>query len=258
MQGAEWFYLSMDQQFGPVEWAELRRLVEGGTVTRDTLVRRGTDGDWMLAEDVRGLVPLPPPSPPPLPHGRPPTLPPSSPPALASASDRPATYALYQRRNLGSISRVYDRIGGWLILPAIGLVISPIGLAIGVATYLWPAFESEFWSRLTTPGSPHYHPLIAPLFVFELAGNILFFIWVLALALLFFQRWAATPTVFIAYLVARLVFVVADAVFAYQIPLMAQQAQGALVGGLAVWIVACVIWVPYFLLSKRVKGTFLR
>jgi len=54
---AEWFYQIMGEQFGPIEPAELRRLAVGGTVSRDTLIRKGADGRWMLAEDVLGVFP---------------------------------------------------------------------------------------------------------------------------------------------------------------------------------------------------------
>jgi hypothetical protein len=52
---AEWYYQIMGQQLGPILSAELRRLADTGTVTPDTLVRKGADGRWVCAEKVQGL-----------------------------------------------------------------------------------------------------------------------------------------------------------------------------------------------------------
>jgi S1-C subfamily serine protease len=52
---AQWFYQIMGEQFGPVEPEELRRLAAGGVIGPGTLVRQGGDGQWILAEYLRGL-----------------------------------------------------------------------------------------------------------------------------------------------------------------------------------------------------------
>jgi S1-C subfamily serine protease len=67
---AQWFYQNSEGQLsGPVDLAELRRLVETGIVKSNTLVREGASGDWVLAEHVRGRFQhITPPVPPPLPN----------------------------------------------------------------------------------------------------------------------------------------------------------------------------------------------
>ena len=52
---AEWFYLVLDEEFGPVSSAELKALAADGDVASDTLVRKGPEGKWVLAGKVRGL-----------------------------------------------------------------------------------------------------------------------------------------------------------------------------------------------------------
>lgn len=49
------YYQVMGEIFGPVSPAEMRRLAAEGVITRDTLVRKGEDGEWVLADRVRGL-----------------------------------------------------------------------------------------------------------------------------------------------------------------------------------------------------------
>ena len=70
----------------------------------------------------------------------------------------------------------YQKIGGWLILCAIGLVLYPVQTLVSLFTELMPALSSEHWSAVTSPASSAYHPLLAPLVVAELVGNLLFFI----------------------------------------------------------------------------------
>ena len=65
----------------------------------------------------------------------------------------------------------YERIGGWLILLGIGLVISPFKVGVTMVKDLWPAFTNGHLELLTTPGSHAYHPLWAPLLIFEVVGN---------------------------------------------------------------------------------------
>ena len=53
--GAEWYCQIMGDVFGPVPPSELKRLAQATRITPDTLVRKGADGDWLLAERVQGL-----------------------------------------------------------------------------------------------------------------------------------------------------------------------------------------------------------
>jgi hypothetical protein len=64
---SQWFYKFVDEQIGPLSSAELRNLVQRGTVKQDTLVRQTPDGVWVPAERVRGLLTVSNPTPPPIP-----------------------------------------------------------------------------------------------------------------------------------------------------------------------------------------------
>lgn len=43
-------------------------------------------------------------------------------------------------------------LGGWLILPAIGLFFYPIRIAASFYTDFLPIFQEGYWEVLTTPG----------------------------------------------------------------------------------------------------------
>ncbi|MDH5682562.1 MAG: DUF2569 family protein, partial [Spirochaetota bacterium] len=76
-------------------------------------------------------------------------------------------------------------LGGWLILPIIGLFLAPFRTGHFIITTLAPIFRASEWSSLTTPGNPKYYYLWAPLIIFELLGNIIIIFF--AVTLIFFM-----------------------------------------------------------------------
>jgi len=160
------------------------------------------------------------------------------------------------QKNGDAAQKQYDKIGGWLILVVIGLILAPIRLLVVLFKDLLPALSADTWSRLTTPGTEAYHPLWAPLLFFEILGNCLFILFPIIVAVFFFQKRRFVPRLIIVLLLANLVFVAIDYFAADLIPFVAaQEDMGSLVEFIRV-LIACTIWVPYFLVSKRAKGTF--
>ena len=149
-------------------------------------------------------------------------------------------------------------LGGWLILPAIGLFLTPIRILIYLTGDLLPIFQDGSWEALTTPGSEVYHHLWAPLIVFEVAGNLFFVLFAVALLFLFFSKSHRFPVLMIAYLVSNLAFILLDYAFFEFIPFLAGSYDAEVVKEIARGVVGAAIWVPYFLVSKRVKNTFVK
>jgi hypothetical protein len=147
-------------------------------------------------------------------------------------------------------------IRGWLILVAIGVLVNPIRL---LATY-FPIYARLFtdgsWQALTTVGSEAYNPLWSPL----LMGEIIFNSGMVAvsayLIYLFFSKHYLFPRFYIGIVAVSLVFIPLDAWLVSLVlpnePMFdlgtAKEFAKTLFGGL--------IWVPYMLISKRVKATF--
>jgi hypothetical protein len=160
------------------------------------------------------------------------------------------------RKSADASERQYDKIGGWLLIVAIGLILAPIRLMVVLFKDLLPSLSTDAWSRLTTPGTEAYHPLWAPLLLFEIIGNCVFILFPIIIAVFFFQKRRFVPQLIIVLLLANLVFVAIDYFVSDLIPFVAAQEDiGSLVELIRV-LIACAIWVPYFLVSKRVKGTF--
>ena len=53
---SEWFVRAGNQAEGPFSPSHLKQLAQQGRVTSATKVRRGTDGQWILAGQVQGLI----------------------------------------------------------------------------------------------------------------------------------------------------------------------------------------------------------
>ncbi len=147
-------------------------------------------------------------------------------------------------------------IGGWLILPIIGLIITSV---YGIFTFirdLLPVFKEGLWPALTTPGSAAYHPLWAPALIFELVMGVALIALPIVLLMIMKNKSRRLPKLMVAWYVGVLLAQIIDVVLLSQIPAVANQPDGGDFKDLARAAVVCAIWVPYFLISKRVKNTF--
>jgi hypothetical protein len=136
-------------------------------------------------------------------------------------------------------------IGGWLILPAIGIVVAPIWFAMNVFDY-FPGFE------LLEPGT-----LVHAMTMVEILGLIGFAILGTLTAVQFFTYKRSAPRLYRTFMVGQLLFLVGE-YWAAAILLgrpMFDASSGFAIGK---WLVACLIWIPYFLYSARVRNTFVR
>jgi hypothetical protein len=148
-------------------------------------------------------------------------------------------------------------IGGWLLLVAVGVCLTPVRLAVEIIRGLRP-LEPTTWHAVTTPGTRAYHPLFGPLIVGELVVNAALLIWAGVLVYLFFTRRRSFPFAMITYMIARVVAQAADTGAALMIPVAAATMGPAAYGDLATGVLTTVIWVPYLIRSRRVELTFVR
>jgi Protein of unknown function (DUF2569) len=148
-------------------------------------------------------------------------------------------------------------IGGWLILIAIGLCLTPIRIGAEIVQGV-RSLQPLAWRAVTTPGSPAYHPLFGPLIIGEMVANVALLAWSLVLLYLFFTKRRAFPRAMIAFLIVRVVIQVADIFVASSIPVAAGSIGPRVYGSLAGNLLVVLVWVPYFLKSRRVAATFVR
>lgn len=149
-------------------------------------------------------------------------------------------------------------IGGWLILPILGLLASLIYNLVWLFRDYLPTMQGDVWPYLPTSARS--------LITFEGYANLVLIVGsVVLLVMLFLKRWIL-PRLMVGFYVFAFLVVVADsisilAIGPQLIPDSVAREQAGWSGGAvgqdiarAFW--ACVIWIPYFLISKRVKNTF--
>ncbi|HEX6591249.1 MAG TPA: DUF2569 domain-containing protein [Moraxellaceae bacterium] len=149
-------------------------------------------------------------------------------------------------------------IGGWLILPAIGLIAIPIQIALSFYTDYLPIFRDGGWELLTTPGSEHYHPLWARTIVYEIIGSAAYLLFGLYVAFLFFSKSYKFPAFMIVLLVANIVLAAGSLYLADLIPAIEAGEKMQMSSEITRAVLSALIWIPYFVVSKRVKNTFVR
>lgn len=152
-------------------------------------------------------------------------------------------------------------IGGWMILPLIGLFLAPLMAAKVLLVDISPMFEPGVWEALTVPGGAGYHPAWAAVGYATFAANVILIVGSLALVYGLFRKLALFPkgmVAFYLYIFATSVaeFVVMKFVMADAFPGMLNELEGDLTMGIVRSLVGVLVWIPYFLTSERVRNTF--
>lgn len=147
-------------------------------------------------------------------------------------------------------------ISGWLILPLLGLVISPLRIGHDLYTEMWPIFSQGHWDILTNPASQAYHRLWGPILAFEFIGYLSVIVLEITALWFFVRKSRFAPKLVISMLIFSLVFAVSDFFLSNLIPAVAKQADPSSAKELGRAIFSALVWIPYFMVSKRVKATF--
>ncbi len=143
-----------------------------------------------------------------------------------------------------------EGIGGWLILPAIGLAITPF-------ICLRPLFiDIQLLTAGEHPDLFANHPSLTALLIFEIITNLAFVAAAICLNILFYKKKRILPKCMIAFYAAQCVLMLADHVAATAIFPSVNLSSG-LVTVVRSFIVA-VVWIPYFMNSVRVEQTFVK
>jgi FtsH-binding integral membrane protein len=135
-------------------------------------------------------------------------------------------------------------IGGWLIVHAVGLGIAPLVSLVAVFTDLRILNAASYQAGL------HARPGLAILILFEASTNVIMFLGLIGLNILFYRTRRSFRRWIIAFLIAAFVVTLCDHLWTMHfLPSTTWTA-------VAQRLVAALIWVPYFLQSRRVKQTF--
>jgi hypothetical protein len=144
-------------------------------------------------------------------------------------------------------------IGGWLILPLIGLCLTPINTARDLLQLIEVMRDPELWAALTTPGQPTYRPMWKALFFTQLTGSVLMLVFTVVVLVYFLRKSRHTPRLMVAWLLSRSVFIVLLVVLGSMVSGDTQTPGTAMLGAMF-----ALLWIVYFKSSERVKNTFVR
>src|SRR5207247_11470250 len=117
-----------------------------------------------------------------------------------------------------------------------------------------PSYSAATWAGLTAPGGANYHPLWAPILMFELIGNISMLVFSCLLIWLYYRRKRQFPTVFIWFVLISWLFTFADLGLATLVPIAHPEPTR--------WsqhfgqVMAVLLWILYMRRSRRVRNTF--
>ena len=148
--------------------------------------------------------------------------------------------------------------GGWLILPFLGLVFTPVTAGFSLVHTFFPMFSNGVWEGLTSPTSPAYHPMWAVMLSYEMLGALGNIALSLVALTYFINKSRTTPKLIIGFLLYNFVMVFGDELFTHLIPYFETHPSKDEAKNLGRAAISVLIWVPYFLKSQRVKATFVR
>ncbi len=152
------------------------------------------------------------------------------------------------------IRQRYTSLGGWLVIPLFGLFTAPVTRIYQVIKELLPAINPSVIDKFTNPESYLYNPALAYIIYGEFIFNIAFSIFAVIILYYMFKLKKEAPRLFIIYIIGNLVFILLDSL---SVALVAPAQSGSFfTRDMLSAIIAVAIWVPYFLTSDRVKGTF--
>lgn len=144
----------------------------------------------------------------------------------------------------------YDKIGGFLVLLAIGLVIAPFTYVVDIGDTIKVINNGDF--ELFKDGFKN-------LMYFNVASSLFLLIYLFFLMFQFFHKKQSFPKYFSLYYVlniatAIIIFISIDKIGLSN--LMESKDLQDMSSSLFKSIFAAIIWIPYLFISKRAKGTF--
>lgn len=157
---------------------------------------------------------------------------------------------LYDPRSQQHLER-HDRIDGWLFLPGIAITIAPFVRVYRLFASDW--YTPNHWNILADRSASIYDPSYGVGILVEFILTVaLVYLSILA-AITFWQRRTSAPLLAIIFYVSSPI-VSALSIFAYNFFGLGELNYFDTVRA----SLGLIVWVPYFALSERVKGTFTR
>jgi len=148
-------------------------------------------------------------------------------------------------------STQFSSIGGWLILPAIGLCITPIRMIYGFTDIDYLNYSN--WRILTEPSFASYDVKLGSFILLEMIGNLILIFYSVVLVILFFKRRSSVPLLAALFYIFNFLFLLIDGIIGGQ---YTDGMDTETITSIIRSLISASVWAPYFLVSERSKGTF--
>lgn len=145
-----------------------------------------------------------------------------------------------------SLDPVPYSIGGWLVLALIGTLLRPIAFLINILSSKY--FNAEHLRTLSEQNS--YWTLAI---TFEVISNVTLFLFSIFLLILFLKYRNTLPRFYVVFMSLSLILSILDVAI---VKLLLGDSATISMTTVSGNIIACAIWIPYFMVSQRVKSTF--
>jgi hypothetical protein len=146
-------------------------------------------------------------------------------------------------------------IRGWLLIPAIVVVVSPV--AVGLEVYAWARFlDVDRWSALQDSAVGPFKPWAGIVTLVGASCGILLIVGHLLLAWVFFTRRSSAPKMFVWVGWLTLILDLGVSMFLMTSHLAVQVGAARFAGQALRSVLEMTIYTAYMLQSKRVKATF--
>jgi len=140
-------------------------------------------------------------------------------------------------------------IGGWLILVAIGISLTPFRLLYSFISEDF-ILSGQGWLSMWYADNYAYFILLLAEHVY----NVVFFMFSIVVAILFFHRRSSAPFLISILYGLSCVVTIADTLLASQIDPNTEVNRAEITRS----IFSVIVWIPYFQMSQRVKRTFVK
>lgn len=149
-------------------------------------------------------------------------------------------------------------LGGWLILIGFSLCVAPAMRVFTISQNWEGYFSIQVWQAVAMPQGASYHPLYAPLLMFELLGNTIMLGLNLLALCLFFGKRRAFPNLFIILALGNVAFLILDNIGCVLIPFLKSTISSKDHRDAIRAVFYAIIWSLYMVKSQRVKATFIK
>jgi len=144
--------------------------------------------------------------------------------------------------------------GGWLLLPILGLLITPIRMAYDfMVLYEDSSYSPIVWNNLFNLGDNTFQDILyGSSIIISTIHNGWLFVFTFALFYFLFTKRSNFPKLICLLYISTFVILAMDGMVAYLI----DNNEFPLNKDVRAAFISCAIWIPYFFKSKRVEQTF--